>query len=232
MPDSVRESLSKMIDDALRLRKEEAFKDYPPRPPTWAPTDVDVTLEAQVIDTFETQYGVRRVVVDLEGNQWVLPSSSIVVKELLKAKAGIGDVVWLKFLGTKKTKDGTKTYKNYQMVIIPKDAFERTGQKFPTPKPVPPKSNSQVVPAPQGLPVSPSQSAPQPQPQTGVDMAKVEEVVKRLADMAGKVGGLRKEEFEKMVKNMTGTTLTADETALMFSGHIKIDEVSGKVLKA
>lgn len=221
MSDALHETLTKMMEEALQKRKSDGGKDFPPRPPTWTPTAAGAILEAQILSVYETRYGIRRVVVDNTGEQWVLPSSFRVLDELTRSKAGVGDVVFVKYNGLKKTKKGFNM-KDYDVVVVAKDAFERTGAKFPEPKPIKPEAQTEDT-APQGKDSpAPTQSSPpqQESKKTGMSTEDMTTYIRRIADMAGKAGGIKKTEVERMVGNF-GYSL--DDILLLGAGIVRVD---------
>src|SRR5437773_9514553 len=151
------EQLQKMIDEAIRSQRGEGSKDREPFPPAWKPSVGDV-LEALIIKQIEVKNrngGTRlvRIVIDRQGNQFALPSSTGIVRELIRAKASVGDFLYVRYEGEKAPKsqptDGTfrNPFKLYTVVVISKDSFERTGEKFPAPKPVPKREQNSAQPA-------------------------------------------------------------------------------------
>jgi hypothetical protein len=232
------EQLQKMIEDAIKAQKGDGKKEYDPFPPKWKPNVGDV-LEALIIKQVEVRNrqggGTRivRFVSDREGNQFTLPESTGVVRELIRAKAVVGDFLYLKYEGEKMPKekanpDGSpkSPFKLYTVVVIPADAFAKTGEKFPEPKPVPkPVARPEIPQAPRGTPQQGGSvtQAPTPAattaPSSGTASASSDDKnVKRLADAVGKIsGGMKKEQFEKLYKQVTrDETKTVDDALLDF----------------
>src|SRR5947209_3532680 len=96
------EDLKRMIDAALQTQKGGEKKQYDPFPPKLKLAEGE-TAELLVIKEVQTRNkfggGTRivRFVIDREGNQFVLPDSSGVTRELIKAKCGIGDFIYIRF---------------------------------------------------------------------------------------------------------------------------------------
>src|SRR6266571_1657024 len=105
------ENLTKMIEDALKVQKGgDGKKDYEPFPPAWKPTVGEVgefliTKQVEVRNKFGGGTRIVRFVIDHEGNQFCLPGNSGIVRELIKAKAGIGDFCYIRFEGEKPLKN-------------------------------------------------------------------------------------------------------------------------------
>src|SRR2546425_4959779 len=134
------ELLEKMVKQAIQAQKGGNGKqDREPFPPAWKPEvgqigEFLITKSVEVQNKLGGRTRVVRFVIDREGNQFCLPSSSGVVRELIKARAGIGDFLYIRFDGERPLKNPkpgfNSAFKAYTVVVIPKDAFEKTGEQF------------------------------------------------------------------------------------------------------